>query len=289
MKKLIITLSIIVICPCLMTSCRHENTTARSLFLRSDSLEVEEIISPEPVIYNKVGHHGPAVENYASAFRLYFNDSGAIDVYSKSGEKMELMEYLWYPTEQQQKEEGAGCDEYMVGKTVGLGGIALWDGEKEVKLVAESRTGRVGENDQHGSYAEIIAYGVEYKGGKVDIGMRIDVTGKSRIAEVTAWELEGREVQFLTGVNYHPDSNVGISDGVLWTWGVHPADVSTAPIPIGAALFYSESQFGAPEMTSDMLRIISKPCSSISTSILAASTKEKDLGTLEAFKAFVEK
>ena len=57
--------------------------TAKSLFMRSDSLEVEEIVSPEPVIYNKVGHHGPAVENRASAFRLYFNDSGAIDVYSK--------------------------------------------------------------------------------------------------------------------------------------------------------------------------------------------------------------
>ena len=73
-----------------------EAQTARSLFMRSDSLEVEEIVSPEPVIYNKVGHHGPAVENYASAFRLYFNDSGAIDVYSKSGRQMELEKYLWY-------------------------------------------------------------------------------------------------------------------------------------------------------------------------------------------------
>ena len=261
--------------------------TARSLFMRSDSLEVEEIVSPESVIYNFVGHHGPAVENCASAFRLYFNDSGAIDVYSKSGRQMELEKYLWYPTAKQQKEEGAGCDEYMVGKTVGLGGIALWDGEREVKLVAEHRTGRVGATKK-GSFAEIIAYGVQYKGEKVDIAMRIDVFDGSRVAKVTAWELGGRKVQFLTGVNYHPTSTVGMeAKGRLWTWGTHPADVSQSPIPLGAAIFYKPSKFSAPEKTRDMLRIVSKPAKRICTRIVAASTKEEDLGSLDAFKAYV--
>lgn len=265
-----------------------EAQTARSLFMRSDSLEVEEIVSPEPVIYNKVGHHGPAVENYASAFRLYFNDSGAIDVYSKSGRQMELEKYLWYPTERQQAEEGAGCDEYMVGKTVGLGGIALWDGEKEVKLEAERRTGRVGAT-RRGSFAEIIAYGVPYKGDKVDISMRIDVRDRSRVARVTARELNGRKVQFLTGVNYHPGHTVGMARrGRLWTWGTHPADVSQDPIPLGAAIFYRPCRFGAPEQTQDMLRIISKPARRIRTRIVAASTKEEELGTLERFRDFVE-
>ena len=263
--------------------------TARSLFMRSDSLEVTEIVSPEPVIYNKVGHHGPAVENRASAFRLYFNDSGAIDVYSKSGKQMELEKYLWYPTERQQEEEGAGCDEYMVGKTVGLGGIALWDGEKEVKLTAERRTGRVGAT-RRGSYAEIIAYGVPYKGEKVDISMRIDVRDRSRVARVTARELNGRKVQFLTGVNYHPGHTVGMGRrGRLWTWGTHPADVSQAPIPLGAAIFYRPCRFSAPEQTQDMLRIISKPARRIRTRIVAASTKEEELGTLERFRDYVEK
>lgn len=265
-----------------------EAQTARSLFMRADSLEVPEIVSPEPVIYNKVGHHGPAVENYASAFRLYFNDSGAIDVYSKSGRQMELMKYLWYPTEKQQAEEGAGCDEYMVGKTVGLGGIALWDGEKEVKLEAESRTGRVGAT-RRGSFAEIIAYGVPYNGDKVDISMRIDVRDGSRVAKVTARVLNGRKVRFLTGVNYHPGHELGMERrGRLWTWGTHPADVSQDPIPLGAAIFFRPARFSAPEKTDDMLRIISKPCRRIRTRIVAASTKEDELGTLEKFRDFVE-
>ena len=59
--------------------------TATSLFWRADSLQVSEIVSQQAVQYNFVGHHGPAVENSHCALRIYFNDSGAIDVYSKSG------------------------------------------------------------------------------------------------------------------------------------------------------------------------------------------------------------
>ncbi|MBQ9819897.1 MAG: DUF4861 family protein [Bacteroidales bacterium] len=262
--------------------------TARSLFMRSDSLQVTEIVSPEPVIYKLVGHHGPAVENRSAAFRLYFNDSGAIDVYSKSGRQMELEKYLWYPSARQQSEEGAGCDEYVVGKTVGLGGIALWDGQQEVKLVAERRTGRVG-TLRHGCFAEVIAYGVPYKGEKVDISMRIDVRDRSRIARVTARELNGRKVQFLTGVNCHPGLVVGMAPrGRLWTWGSHPAGVSKAPVPIGAALFFRPGRFCPPERTEDMLRIISVPARRIRTRIVAASTKEEELGTMDTFRAFVE-
>ena len=127
MKRLLVSYLILLVC---VTASAQ---TAHSLFWRSDSLQVDEIVSETANQYKKVGHHGPAVENSHMALRLYFNDSGAIDVYSKSGRGMELEHYLWYPTSIQQTENGAGCDEYRVGKTVGLGGIALWDGEDELQ------------------------------------------------------------------------------------------------------------------------------------------------------------
>lgn len=58
--------------------------TASSLFLRSDSLQVKELVSETADMYKKVGHHGPAVENSHMALRIYFNNSGAIDLYSKN-------------------------------------------------------------------------------------------------------------------------------------------------------------------------------------------------------------
>ena len=261
--------------------------TAVSLFWKTDSLQVNEIVSEQAVQYKSVGHHGPAVENLFCALRLYFNDSGAIDVYSKSGKQMELLKYLWYPTENQQEREGAGCDEYKVGKTVGLGGIAIWDGEKEVKLTAtRGRTARVGKM-RGGSFAEMIAYGVLYNGEPVDVSIRVEMKDRSRIARVTASELNGRKVQFLTGVNYHPGETVEYGRKYISVWGVHPADVSQNPGALGGGMWFRASRFLPPEKTQDMVRILSKPASRIRTRIVTASVKETELDTAENFAAYM--
>ncbi len=262
--------------------------TAKSLFWKKDGVQVDEIVSETADRYREVGHHGPAVENSYMALRIYFNNSGAIDVYSKSGRGMELEKYRWYPDTRAQEDYGAGCDEYMVGKTVGLGGIALWDGEKEVKLVAtKGRTARVGDT-RNGSFAEMIAYGVPYKGDTLDISIRIDVKSRTRLAKVTAEVLDGTKVQFLTGVNYHKGAEVSYGEGYISVWGIHPADVSKDPQPIGGGMFFNKSSFSAPEKTKDMVRIISKPASRITTEVVSASTKEAELNTAKRFATFMQ-
>ena len=282
MKKILILLAV-----ALAGNMIAEAQTAYSLFWKKDGVQVPEIVSEKGDLYKEVGHHGPAVENSHFALRIYFNDSGAIDVYSKTGRGLELERYKWYPTEEQQANDGAGCDEYMVGRTVGLGGIALWDGNSEVKLTAtRGRTAKAG-STKKGSYAEMIAYGVVYKEDTVDISIRVDVFKRDRKAVVTASELSGKPVCFLTGVNYHPGQTVKCGDGFIFAWGVHPADVSASPGNIGAGMFYSPSDFGPMEVTGDMVRIVSKPKSSVSTTVVAASTKEAELNTLKRFEAYM--
>lgn len=261
--------------------------TASSLFLRSDSLQIKEIVSEQANMYKLVGHHGPAVENSHMALRIYFNDSGAIDLYSKSGRGMELLKYKWYPTQAQQEESGAGCDEYMVGKTVGFGGIALWDGEKEIKLKAtKGRTARVGDTSK-GSYAELIAYGVPYKDDTVDVSIRVDVYVKNRTARVTATELSGKKVQFLTGINYHEGETVVIGESYAYVWGVHPANVSENPKPVGAGISFNSKKFERVTKTENMVRLVSLPASSVTTKLTGASTKEAELNTAKRFGAYM--
>ena len=109
-----------------------EAQTATSLFWKKDGKQVSEIVSDKADQYNKVGHHGPAVENTHFALRIYFNNSGAVDVYSKTGRGLELEQYKWYPTAKQQEDEGAGCDLFVEGRKRGVleadgGGLAhVW-------------------------------------------------------------------------------------------------------------------------------------------------------------------
>lgn len=263
--------------------------TAHSLFGRVDSLQVNEIISEVGNQFNKVGHHGPAVENSHMALRIYFNDSGAIDVYSKAGGKMELLEYKWYPSRKVQQSKGVGNDHYIVGKTIGLGGLALWDGEKEVKLVAtKGRTARAG-STKNGSFAEMIAYGVKYGTDSVDISIRIDVDKRHREAYVTATELNGRKVQFLTGVNFHEGQTLFTGKDYIGAWGAHKGDKSPVPVEIGSGLWFRTKDFYPARKVGNMLRIISRPSVKVKTKIVAASTKEMNLNTAEKFENYLLK
>lgn len=263
--------------------------TAHSLFWKRDSLQVNEIVSEVGNQFNMVGQHGPAVENSHMALRIYFNDSGAIDVYSKASAQMELVKYNWYPPKAVRNNPEVGNDHYIVGKTVGLGGIALWDGEKEVKLVAtKGRTARAG-STKKGSYAEMIAYGVEYKGGTVDVSIRIDVDKKHREAYITATELNGHKVQFLTGVNCHEGQTIITGKGYIGVWGAHKGDKAPVPVEIGAGLWFNNKEFSPAEKEGDMVRIISKPSSVIKTVVVASSTKETELNSIDKFEKYIVK
>ena len=263
--------------------------SAKSLFYISDSLQVSEAVSGGADLKDLLGHSGPAVENSHMALRLVCDDSGSIDVYSKSGRGMELLEFMWHPTQGQQDTLVTGVDAYDVANTLGLGGVGLWDGQKIVRLVAtDGRTALVGETKK-GAFAEVIAYGVSYMGDMVNISIRVDVTDKSRVAVVTAKELSGKKVQFVTGLNHHPGQKVSYDEGYVMAWGPHPGAESGKSFPVGAGLFYSIKLFPTVEKTDDMVMLISKPTSSIVTKVVASSTKEAELNNAKRLETYMQK
>ena len=276
----------------LLLGCKSpvEQHTFFSQFLRSDSLQVAEIWGPAgSKLINAVGHHGPAVENQFMALRFYFDGRGAIDVYSKSGKiDNELGRWLWYPSLEQQQNEGAGYDGYYVGKTVGLGGVRLWDGEQEVRLDdTQGRRTLVGRTAD-GAYMEMIANGVVFQEDTVNVSVRVDVYDASRWASVTVRELDGKPLRFATGVNYPADAQIRKGDGWAAVWGEHPADLAATPSPIGAAITYNPKQFPQVEDTGNTIRLLSVPIPEFSTRIVAASDKEDVLNSADSFFAFVE-
>ncbi len=260
-----------------------------SLFMKSDHVQRAVVDTTLDNLYKPIGHHGPAVENSYMALRLYFKAGCAVDVYSKNRPSLELKKYGWYPTEADIA-AGSGCDEYRVGKTTGLGGFSLWDGERQVML--EGTRGRRAEvrKTQDGAEMSMLVRGVEYKGDKVDIKVTVRVWDDSRLAEVSAECVSGQKVTFVSGVNFHQGQQMRIADGRVAVWGVHPADVVKNPLPIGAGLTYSTKDWDGL-FVDNALGFIAvrsrRPVSRAKVYVVAACSREDALNTCDKFFDFV--
>jgi len=210
----------------------------------------------------------------------------AIDVYNKTKAHLELAEAGWYPTTEQQK-EGWGADQYKVGKTVGLGGVRLWDGEKVVFLdPVTKRIARV-KKEKKSSTMEMLSEGVPYKGDTISVMIRVTVFSGKREAKVEAFALSDKPVQFLTGINYHEKTQTVEGENYICTWGLHPEDVAAFQLNIGGAIIYNSENFEKKIKTGTEFELISKPTKYLATWITSSCEKEAVLNTMDQFVEYV--
>lgn len=272
----------------LFSTAQAKHETDCSLYLKKNpAVQLDEVSSEKGDLYHTVGHHGPAVENDYFALRLYFSKKVAIDAYNKQKPGMELKKYEWYPKPEEQK-KNAGADYYKVSNTVGLGSVKLWDGEKIVFLDPVSkRTARVKKGPDC-SYMEMLSEGVSYKGHKVDILIRVTAYNSLREAKVEAFALSGEPVQFITGINYHKTTHLVTEKNYIYTWGIHPEDVASEQINIGAAIIFNPEEYVKRIDTGNQSMLITKPTKYTSHWVTTACEKEKKLNTETKFKNYVE-
>lgn len=277
-----------IVCILLCGTLSAQNQTETSMFLRKDSSKYLDVVSSETGnLFLKIGHHGPAIENEWLALRIYFDKKAAIDVYSKQKPGLELREFRWYPTPEEQK-NGWGADYYKAGTTVGLGGIRLWDGSKVVPLdPVSNRTAKV-KKEANISYMEMISENVPYKNTTVDILVRVTVFSGLRKAKVEAFALTDSPVQFVTGINYHKGQEVIVEGNRIFAWGLHPEDVAAEKVEIGSAILFNNIDFEKKMDDREQHILISKPTKYISYWISSANEKEAEINTLEKFMNFSE-
>ncbi len=259
-----------------------QNLTDASLFLKNDNVQLDSIGSLSGDLYSKLGHHGPAVENQWLGLRLYFDKKTAIDVYSKTRPGLEIRKKLWYPSKEEQL-AGWGADYYKVGKSLGLGGIRLWDGQSLVMLDPVSKRTATVKSDGDSSYMEMLSEGVSYLNKKVDILIRVSVFSDRREAKVEAFSLTGEPVQFATGINYFKGFKTESHSNYIATWGLHPEDVAAEPVELGAAILFDKKDFEKQMDDGDQFLLISFPATSIETWITSANAKESEINNFERF------
>jgi len=265
-----------------------QDQTDVSLYMKKEAgVCLDSVESKSGNLFHRLGHHGPAVENPWIGLRLYFNKKAAIDVYSKANPGLEIREKKWYPSREEQ-ETGWGADYYKVGKTVGLGGIRLWDGKKVIPLhPVTSRSARVVTQGKL-SFMEMLSEGVAYRGKLVDILVRVTVFEDRREARVEAFSTTGEQVQFATGLNYFESLTVHKQDQYILSWGIHPEDVAAEKVEVGAAIMFRRADFEKQRDDGKQILLISKPACSLETWITSANAREKEVNTLAGFIKEVE-
>jgi hypothetical protein len=257
-------------------------TDVSLFFKKGDQKQIEFVESASGNLYNKLGHHGPAIENPWYGLRLYFSKKTAIDVYSKARAGLELKDKQWYPSKKEQV-EGWGADYYKVGNTVGLGGVKLWDKSKLVDLhPVIRRSARVTHNGDSASM-EMISEGVIYKGEQVDISVQVTVYAGRRDAKVRVSCISGHKVQFVTGINYFNKLKVVKTEDYIATWGIHPEDVAAEKVEVGAAVFIPTGEYIDIQKLKNQYILISEPVRSMEYTITSANVREEGINSMEDF------
>jgi len=282
-KYIFISLLVLLIIPAVSQA----QTDVSLFFKKGDQEQLEFVESSSGNLFSKLGHHGPAIENSWYGLRMYFDKKTAIDVYSKALERLELKEKQWYPSKKEQG-EGWGADYYKVGKTVGLGGVKLWDKGQIIDLhPVTNRTARVRHYGDSASMA-MVSEGISYRGNSVDISVQVTVYADHRMAKVQASCISGETVQFATGINYFDKLEVVKTEQYIATWGIHPEDVAAEKIEVGAATFIPSGYRFETQKLENQYILISDIKQSISFQITSANKREVEINSMGDFVDLLE-
>lgn len=260
-----------------------------SLFWKKTGESINFVEDAKGDLFSKLGHHGPAIENLWLAYRVYFNESGAIDILSKFQARLELKTSKWYPKKNKCSPD-YGTDNYDVGSSLGLGGINLYDPATGLQKLGPV-TKRSAEVILTDSTAQIkmIAYGIPYKNLVVDLEFTLTTKINERHATIKVRELSGQTVQFAAGVSTNSKLQITRGENYFITWGDYNSHARYADFNIGAALLYNPADFEAINPSDLQELFISKPCNSLTYSISACNDQEQSaLTNVESFESYIQ-
>jgi hypothetical protein len=147
-----------------------------------------------------IRYEGPGWESDKVGYRFYLDWRNAIDIFGKLTDTLVLQHVGLDGFDSYHEPAAWGMDVFKVGKTLGLGSIALWKNEK-VRMVAQtdSVTCRIVLNGPVESMIETNYYGWSVDDTKNNLNSRLSIFGGSRVTEHQL-RLEGDGGIFCTGL-----------------------------------------------------------------------------------------
>lgn len=215
------------------------------------------------------GFEGPGWESDLIAYRLYWDERNAIDIFGKRKPCLGLTHYAT-PGVNYHQETPCGMDILKVGKSLGMGSFGIWINNKIEPVAKADRDYSI---IADGTYRSIID--LKYKNWivgerKFNLTARISIFAGQRWACIELW-LEPLDNQtapeFVTGIVKH-DETVLIQDkaaGIIGRWGLQALAPDEKPkgSNLGMGIITDSSkivEFGEDEFNSYMrLRGVKNP------------------------------
>jgi len=132
-----------------------------------------------------IKYEGPGWENDKVAFRFYLDNRNAIDVFGKKTSDIILPAVGIDDYEKYHHMADWGMDNLKVGKALGIGSIAVWDGEKAVRVEKkDSMVCFIPADGKVRSQVKTIYYGWDANGTKCNLTSLISIDAGSRASHM---------------------------------------------------------------------------------------------------------
>ncbi|VBB48414.1 conserved exported hypothetical protein [uncultured Paludibacter sp.] len=146
-----------------------------------------------------IKYEGPGWESDKVAFRFYLDWRNGIDVFGKKTSGIVLPTVGVEDYEKYHHIADWGMDNMKVGKSLGLGSIAFWDGEKAVRVEkTDSVISYIPADGKVRSQVMTTYYGWNVNGTKCNLKSLISIDAGSRASHIEL--LADKDIPFATGI-----------------------------------------------------------------------------------------
>ncbi len=165
-----------------------------------------------------IKYEGPGWESDKVAFRFYLDNRNAIDVFAKKTTDIVLPAVGVDGFDNYHKMSAWGMDNMKVGKALGVGTIASWNGTKAVRVDKKDSTSCTIQADgKVRSQIKTIYYGWEANGAKCNLTSLISIDAGSRASHMEL-TVDKTIPNIATGINKDKNSELIVSNDKNSEW-----------------------------------------------------------------------
>ncbi len=197
-----------------------------------------------------IKYEGPGWESDKVAFRFYLDQRNAIDVFGKKTPGIVLPFVGVDGYENYHTMADWGMDNMKVGKALGIGTIAVWDGKKAIRVEkTDSVISYIPMDGKVRSQVKTTYYGWNANNIKCTLQSQISIDAGSRASHMEL--LADKKINICTGINKDANAEFFTGKSGSWTYIASFGKQSINNDMMGLALFVRTSQL--KEITGDEL------------------------------------